>query len=60
MSTTDLLFYSFIACIVSAAIGGWIARVSDRQETRGNILGFFLGPIGWILAACTGPRRRAE
>lgn len=55
MKLDQLLMPALIGCFVSGLIGVLLAGMSDRREERAFWLGFFLGPIGWILAACSGP-----
>jgi len=44
----------FISAWVSGLIGGLIGK-GRGQEGAGILLGFFLGPIGWIIAALLAP-----
>lgn len=40
-----------LGAILSAGIGMWIADQKNRDAWEGALLGFFLGPIGWIIEA---------
>lgn len=37
--------------LISGAIGAWVAEQKNRTSAEGFTLGFFLGPIGWLLEA---------
>jgi hypothetical protein len=45
---------SLISCVISGLIGMAIAN-SKGKGGSGFALGFFLGPIGWIVAALLTP-----
>jgi hypothetical protein len=48
-----------VSCAVSAGIGYWIRTMKGGMETEGAMLGGFLGPIGWIIAAILPAKERA-
>jgi hypothetical protein len=45
-----------LAPFTSAAVGALIGISRGRDGRRAAILSFFLGPIGWLMAALTQPR----
>lgn len=40
-----------LGALVGGGIGMWIAGQKNRDAWEGALLGFFLGPIGWIIEA---------
>jgi len=47
----DFSFLIFIFMIISAGVGGVIGILKGRLAF-GIILGFLLGPIGWLVTSC--------
>lgn len=46
-----VLFFFFVTCVVTGAVGSWIAAQKNRPGGEGFALGFFFGPLGLIIEA---------
>jgi hypothetical protein len=55
--TCVLVFVSGLLAILSAGIGAWITYVRTGRAAPGFWLGFFVGPVGWLLALLVADRR---
>ena len=42
---------SVVGAIVFVAVGGFIGSLSNGRVIAGACLGFFFGPLGWLIVA---------
>jgi hypothetical protein len=56
----DLYTYIFIAAVISAFVGNYIAKQKGRSTTEGLLFGFFGGIIGLIIVALLPAKNKPE
>ena len=56
----NLYTYIFVAAIISAFVGNYIAKQKGRSATEGLLFGFFGGILGLIIVALLPTKNKSE
>ena len=56
----NIVFYLFVGWMIFSPIVGYVIGKSRGRPLAGAVLGFFLGWIGWIIAAVIARSPEAE